>query len=216
MWKSVKEFVTTYDVCFRSKIPRHRPYGLLQLLEIPKKPWTSISMDFIVDLPPSKGLDSIFVVVDRLTKMAHFVPCNKTMTAEETARLFMTTCTSIMDFLMTSSLIEVHNLLPNFGNHCSRFYKWRSNCLRHIILKQMVKQKELIKSWSNIFDAPSTTIKTIRLICYHLWSLRTTTPSKIQQNKRLSLPTIATIQGLINSSFLLQKILPLKILQLDC
>ena len=85
MWKSIKEFVTTCDICSRSKIPRHRLYGLLRLLEIPKKPWTSISMDFIVDLPPSKGFDSIFVVVDRLTKMAHFVPCNKTVTA----RLFI-------------------------------------------------------------------------------------------------------------------------------
>ena len=89
MWKSVKEFVTTCDICSRSKIPRHRPYGLLRLFEIPKKPWTSISMNFIVDLPPSKGFDSIFIVVDRLTKMAHFVSCNKIMTSEETARLFI-------------------------------------------------------------------------------------------------------------------------------
>ena len=89
MWKSVKEFVTTCDICSRSKIPRHRPYGLLQPLEIPKKPWASISMDFIVDLPPSKGFDSIFVVVDRLTKMAYFMLYNKTVTGEETARLFI-------------------------------------------------------------------------------------------------------------------------------
>ena len=89
MWKSVKEFVTTCDICFCSKIPRHRPYGLLRPLKIPKKPWTSISMDFIVDLPPSKEFDSIFVVVDRLTKMTHFVSCNKTVTGEEIARLFI-------------------------------------------------------------------------------------------------------------------------------
>ena len=46
-------------------------------------------MDFIVDLPPFEGFDSIFIVVDRLKKMAHFVPCNKTVTGEETARLFI-------------------------------------------------------------------------------------------------------------------------------
>ena len=89
MWKSVKEYVTTCDICSRSKIPRHRPYGLLHPLPVPEKPWSSISMDFIVDLPESKSFDSIFVVVDRLTKMAHFVPCNKTVTGEETARLFV-------------------------------------------------------------------------------------------------------------------------------
>ena len=89
MWKTVKDYVTTCDTCSRSKIPRHRPYGLLQPLPIPETPWTSISMDFIVDLPPSKTFDSIFVVVDRLTKMAHFIPCHKTVTGEETTRLFV-------------------------------------------------------------------------------------------------------------------------------
>jgi IS30 family transposase len=62
---------------------------LLRPLPIPKKPWSSISMDFIIDLPSSKAFDSIFVVVDRLTKMAYFMPYNKTVTSEETARLFM-------------------------------------------------------------------------------------------------------------------------------
>jgi len=89
MWKTVKDYVTTCDTYSRSKIPRHRPYGLLQPLPIPETPWTSISMDFIVDLPKSKSFDSIFVVVDHLTKMAHFVPCNKTITSKETARLFL-------------------------------------------------------------------------------------------------------------------------------
>jgi hypothetical protein len=89
MWKVVKDYVTTCDTCSRSKIPRHQPYGLLQPLPIPETPWTSISMDFIVDLPKSKSFDSIFVVVDRLTKMAHFVPCNKTITGKETTRLFL-------------------------------------------------------------------------------------------------------------------------------
>lgn len=89
MWKSVKNYVTTCDICSRSKIPRHRPYGLLHPLPIPEKPWSSISMDFIVDLPESKSFDSIFVVVDRLTKMAHFVPCTKSVTGEEAARLFL-------------------------------------------------------------------------------------------------------------------------------
>ena len=66
-----------------------KPYGLLQPLPILEKPWSSISMDFIVDLPESKTFDSIFVVVDRLTKMAYFVPCNKSVTGEEAARLFL-------------------------------------------------------------------------------------------------------------------------------
>jgi hypothetical protein len=46
-------------------------------------------MDFIMDLPKSKSFDLVFVVVDRLTKMAHFVPCNKTIKGKETAQLFL-------------------------------------------------------------------------------------------------------------------------------
>jgi len=89
MWKDVKDFVLSCDICSRSKNPRHRPYGLLQPLPIPRRPWSSVSMDFITDLPPSNSFDSIFVVVDRLTKMAHFVPCKKTSSSEDTARLFL-------------------------------------------------------------------------------------------------------------------------------
>jgi hypothetical protein len=89
MWKSVKDYVTTCDICFYSKVPRHRPYRLLHPLPNLKRLWSSISMDFIIDLPSSKAFDSIFVVVDRLTKMAHFMPWNKIVTSEETARLFM-------------------------------------------------------------------------------------------------------------------------------
>jgi hypothetical protein len=46
-------------------------------------------MDFITDFPRVNGKDSIFVVVDRLTKMAHFIPCTKTITGEETTKLFL-------------------------------------------------------------------------------------------------------------------------------
>jgi hypothetical protein len=83
MWKSVKDYITTCDICSHSKVPHHCPYGLLCPLPIPKTP------DLKYLLPSSKAFDSIFVVVDQLMKMAHFMPCNKTVTGEETARLFM-------------------------------------------------------------------------------------------------------------------------------
>jgi hypothetical protein len=89
MWKDVKEFFLSCDICSRSKTPSHRPYVLLQPLFVPRRPWSSVSMDFITDLPPSNSFDNIFVVVDRLTKMAHFVPCKKTSSSEDTSRLFL-------------------------------------------------------------------------------------------------------------------------------
>jgi len=89
MNKLLREYVKSCDTCVRSKVPRHRPFGLLQPLPIPSRPWGSIAMDFITDLPTVRAKNSILVVVDRLTKMAHFTPCSKSITAEETAQLIL-------------------------------------------------------------------------------------------------------------------------------
>src|SRR6266576_5150765 len=70
----VRDYVRSCDVCQRDKASRRRKYGLLQPLEVPHHPWRSIAMDFIVGLPESNGFTQIWVVVDRLTKMAHFIP----------------------------------------------------------------------------------------------------------------------------------------------
>jgi len=55
---------------------------------IPEKPWTHISADFITKLPLAQGYNSILVVVDKLTKMMHFVPTTEKTSAEGLARLF--------------------------------------------------------------------------------------------------------------------------------
>ncbi|XP_073418347.1 uncharacterized protein [Dendrobates tinctorius] len=85
--KDVKDYVTSCVICARCKVPRMAPTGLLQPLPVPSRPWGSISMDFIVDLPPSSGSTTILVVVDRLTKAAHFIPCTGLPSAAETVDL---------------------------------------------------------------------------------------------------------------------------------
>ena len=85
----VKDYIRSCDTCSRCKDSRHKPYGLLHSLDIPPKPWYSLSMDFITDLPPSNGFTCIFVVIDRFTKMAHFIPFHKVPSASDTASSFM-------------------------------------------------------------------------------------------------------------------------------
>jgi transposase InsO family protein len=89
MNKLLLEYVKSCDTCARSKAPRHRPFGLLQPLSIPSRPWGSIAMDFITDFPNVRTKNSILVVVDRLTKMAHFTPCSKSIMVEETTQLIL-------------------------------------------------------------------------------------------------------------------------------
>ena len=63
--------------------------GLYKPIFIPKKPWSDISMNFFLRLPTTvKGYDSIFVFVDRFSKMAHFIPCKKTLDVENVAEIF--------------------------------------------------------------------------------------------------------------------------------
>jgi transposase InsO family protein len=71
------------------KMPRHQSYGLLHPLSIPNRPWKSISLDFISDLPVFNGFDTILIVVDRFTKITHFLPCTKGINSEGTTDLLM-------------------------------------------------------------------------------------------------------------------------------
>ena len=71
--KEVKRYVEGCDACQRNKNCTEQPAGKLMPNSIPEKPWTHISADFITKLPLAQGYDSILVVVDRLTKMVHFI-----------------------------------------------------------------------------------------------------------------------------------------------
>jgi hypothetical protein len=84
-----KDFIKSYDVCVQTKNPCHCPHGFFEPLLIPTSLWSSISMDFIIDFPPSSSYDSIFVLVYNLTKMAYFILCTKIIIGEEIAKLFL-------------------------------------------------------------------------------------------------------------------------------
>src|SRR3984893_2174885 len=69
----VSDFCKSCTICGRAKAPRHKPYRMLKQLPIPEKPWNSISMDFIEQLPESSSFTAILVVVDRFTKQGIFI-----------------------------------------------------------------------------------------------------------------------------------------------
>ncbi|WVZ58057.1 hypothetical protein U9M48_008368 [Paspalum notatum var. saurae] len=90
MKRAVAEYVAICDTCQRVKAEHQRPAGLLQPLKVPEWKWEEINMDFIVGLPRTqKGYNSIWVVVDRLSKVAHFIPVNTTYSGAKLAELYI-------------------------------------------------------------------------------------------------------------------------------
>ena len=84
-----RDFVKACSVCNRHKNRHQAPAGLLQPLPIPHRPWSHISLDFVTGLPPSHGNTTILTVVDRFSKMAHYIPLPKLPSAKETAQLVL-------------------------------------------------------------------------------------------------------------------------------
>ena len=90
MKRSVAEYMAICDTCQHVKAEHQRPAGLLQPLKIPEWKWEEITMDFIVGLPRTQqGNNSIWIVVDRLTKVAHFISVNTTYSGAKLAELYI-------------------------------------------------------------------------------------------------------------------------------
>jgi hypothetical protein len=93
-WTRIKSeatrYVSEYDTCQKVKADYMKSGGLLQPLSIPEWKWDDISMDFIVGLPlTTYKFDSIWVIVDRLSKSAHFMPVNTKYRVEKYAKMYI-------------------------------------------------------------------------------------------------------------------------------
>ena len=92
-WENMHDYITQYvnncQVCIRAKKQNYKLHGVLRPLPIPEGPWQWMESDHIIKLPKSKGFDSIYVVVDRFTKMAHFIPMTEKVSEEDLIDLHM-------------------------------------------------------------------------------------------------------------------------------
>ncbi|WVZ90875.1 hypothetical protein U9M48_037133, partial [Paspalum notatum var. saurae] len=94
--REIAKYVSECDVCQRVKADHLNPVGMLQPLAVPAWEWEDIHMDFIVGLPRTqKGYDSIWAIIDRFTKSAHFIPVKTTYRAKQYAELYISRIVSL-------------------------------------------------------------------------------------------------------------------------
>ena len=133
-WKRMKadvvRFCETCDICQKTKPSNFNRYGYLIPNPIPIRPYASISMDFIVNLPMCGEFNAIYVVVDRLTKHASFIPTSTGLSTREFARLFAKHI--ICKYGIPESII------------CDRDPRWTSDFWKGVA--QEIKTKMLLSS----------------------------------------------------------------------
>ena len=90
MKKDSADYVAKYLNCQQVKVEHLKPRGLTQIIEVLTWKWQSVNMDFMVGLPRTRRQhDSIWVIVDRMTKSAHFIPVKSSYRGEDYARLYI-------------------------------------------------------------------------------------------------------------------------------
>jgi hypothetical protein len=150
MKHDIRNFVAECEVCQRNKGETIKSLGTLQLLPIPPAIWKDISIDFITGLPISGNKSGIMVVVDRLSKYAHFCALQHPFTASTVAQLFMDRSSSFMACRTLLFLIVTQLSQAIFGKNCLSYKA--PNCIstQLIILRLMVKRKLSTSVWKDI------------------------------------------------------------------
>nr|GEU57078.1 putative reverse transcriptase domain-containing protein [Tanacetum cinerariifolium] len=120
-WTNMKADIATYVskclTCSKVKAGHQKPSGLLLQLEVPEWKWDKITMDFITKLPKmANGYDTLWVIVDRLTKSAHFLPMRETDLMEKLMKLYMKE-------IVTRHGVHVSIISDRDGRFTSLFWK---------------------------------------------------------------------------------------------
>jgi hypothetical protein len=142
-WKGmrsrIKTFIRECEVCHKVEVTT--PKGLLHPLPIPVQIWEDLLMDFIDGLPSSRGKSTIFVIVDRLSKYAHFLAISHPYTAISVAQVFFDNIFKLHGMPSLLCAIETQLLQANSGRN-SLIYRARVLIsAQHITPKRMAKRK---------------------------------------------------------------------------
>lgn len=98
MERDIQDYVSACPTCARNKVNHSPPSGLLHPLPVPSRRWSDISLDFITGIPEPERNTTILTVVDRFSKMAHFIPLPKLPSAKEMAEAMLSNVFCIHGF----------------------------------------------------------------------------------------------------------------------
>ncbi|WVZ75733.1 hypothetical protein U9M48_023766 [Paspalum notatum var. saurae] len=142
MKREIAKYVSECDVCKRVKADHLKPGGMLQPLNIPAWKWEDIHMDFVVGLPRThKGYDSIWVIIDRFTKSAHFLPVKTVYRANTYAELYIA---KILQKSLGTKLIHSSAYHPQTSGQVERVNQILEDMLRACVLTYSTKWDECL------------------------------------------------------------------------
>ena len=166
MRHTIKKYCETCFICKRFKTSRHKFHNRAKSIFIFIHKWIDINMNFVTKLSLSRAwnevvYDAILIIVDRLTKMIHYIFVTKTINAKNLVEIFIQKFIRIHDLLESIIIDKDFVFTSKYWSTLCYALKIKKSCLSRFTRKSIIKRNDKIISWSNIFDSISTSSKTI-------------------------------------------------------
>src|SRR5215216_3752112 len=140
MKQDIARYVAKCDVCRRIKAEHQRPAGTLQPISIIEWKWDHVEMDFVTGFPKSqKSNDAILVVIDRLSKVAHFLAVKETIAASQLATLYMSRIVSLHGIPLVISSYHGSLFTSRFWASFQKLWELIFRSVLHFILSRKGK-----------------------------------------------------------------------------